>query len=135
MKTPTYLSIAPLIAAGIAIAGAPAIAGTSTKPEAQIEMALQGRTEGAPVNCINQQDINSSRIVDGTAILYEMNNGTIYLNRPASGASSLSDGDILVTDTHSTQLCNVDIVHLVDQGSRMEAGTVGLGKFVPWSKG
>lgn len=102
--------------------------------EAQIARALNGRVAGKPTDCIFQYDIRTSRIIDRTAILYEMNNGTIYLNRPTSGASFLDSADALVTDTHTSQLCGIDIVRLYDTASRVERGSIGLGPFVPYTK-
>ena len=61
-------------------------------------------------------------------------NGTIYVNRPASGASSLDSSDILVTRTSTSQLCNVDIVRLMDSTTSFETGFVGLGDFVPYAR-
>lgn len=103
-------------------------------PEQKLAKAIEGRTPGKPVNCINSRDIRSTRIINGTAILYETNNGTVYVNRPASGASTLRDGDALVTRTSISQLCNVDIVRLYDTASRFERGSIGLGDFVPYKK-
>lgn len=102
--------------------------------EMRISRILYGRTAGAPTDCINLSDIASSQVVSGTAIIYRMRNGTMYLNRPESGASFLSRDDILVTDTHSSRLCRIDIVRLVDSGSHMPNGTVGLGHFIPYSR-
>ena len=111
---------------------APAIADAAPKrPADALAGALQGRTAGKPADCIYLRDIRSSRIFDGIGILYETSGGTYYLNRPNSGASSLRWGTVLVTDTHSSQLCSIDIVRLYDTGSRMQTGFVGLGKFVP----
>ena len=111
-----------------------AAAAANPKGEARIARAIQGRTAGTPEDCITQQQIRSSEIVDRTGIIYTMNNGTIYINRPASGASFLRSGYAMITDTHSTQLCGVDIVRLYDNGSRMSAGSIGLGKFVPYPR-
>lgn len=63
-----------------------------------------------------------------------MDSRKLYVNRPVNGASSLRRNLVLVTKTFSTQLCNVDIVRLRDQGSNFEAGFVSLGKFVPYVK-
>jgi hypothetical protein len=118
------------------IAGAStAVAHTSDNPraEAKLAKALEGRVAGTPVDCIQLRDIQSSRIIDGTAILYDTGT-TLYLNRPASGASWLNDNDVLVTDTHSSQLCSIDIVRLFDNASHMPNGSVGLGKFIPYTK-
>jgi hypothetical protein len=76
-----YLSL--IAGAGVAFAR------TSDNPraEAKLAKALEGRVAGAPVDCIQLRDIQSSRIIDGTAILYDTGT-TLYLNRPASGASA-----------------------------------------------
>ena len=121
-----------LTAATLAIGNVGASSAPAHRPEEQIAKALAGRVAGKPTDCLYQRNIRSSTIIDHTAILYEMNDGTIYLNRPTSGASFLRSDYALVTDTHSTQLCSIDIVRLFDTVSRFESGTLGLGPFVPY---
>lgn len=123
----TALAAAALLVAGAAPAAAP------RTPEARMARALEGRTAGAPVDCIFLRDITSSQIIDHTAILYTVGR-TIYVNRPDSGANFLDSNDILVTDTHSPQLCSIDMVRLLDSSSRMPSGSLGLGKFVPYTR-
>lgn len=121
-------SILALSLASAAPAAAPAA------PEAEIGEALAGRAAGKPVDCLDLARIRSSRIIDRTAILYETDDGTLYLNRPATGADQLRRGLTLVTDTHTPQLCSVDTVRLMDLSSHIDSGWVGLGKFVPYAK-
>ncbi|NYT42208.1 hypothetical protein HZY97_15660 [Sphingomonas sp. R-74633] len=131
----TRISTALLGATLLAALAMPATAATQDgKGEAEIAKAIAGRTAGKPTDCIYLRDIRSSKIIDKTAILYEMNNGLIYVNRPKSGASSLDWTDVLVTDTHSSQLCSIDTVKLYDTGLRMPTGWVGLGDFVPYPR-
>ena len=102
-------------------------------PEARLAKALDGRVAGKPVDCIPLHQIQSSEIFEKTGILYKV--GKVwYLNRPTSGATFLDSNDILVTDTHSPDLCSIDIVRLLDSTSRFPSGTLGLGKFVPYKK-
>ena len=98
-----------------------------------MERELRGRVPGRPVNCIPLRQIRSSRIIDRTAILYEVGS-TIYVNRPRAGRESLDRSDTLVTDTHSSQLCSIDTVKLYDASARMQRGFVFLGEFVPYRK-
>jgi len=119
---------------GIAFAGTANAASPRPTPQAQLAKITAGRTAGKPVSCLRLNDIRSSRIINGTAIVYEGQNGTLYVNTPPSGASFLRDGLTLVTDTHSDQLCNVDIVRLVDMPMHMQAGSIGLGMFVPYAR-
>lgn len=124
-----------LLAAAITVAaGAPAQAKPRESGEAKLAKEIAGRVPGKPVSCIYSRDIRSTRIIDGTAIVYEMNGNLLYVNRPPSGASFLRSGDALVTRTSTSQLCNVDIVRLYDTGARFERGSVGLGQFVPYKK-
>jgi hypothetical protein len=129
-------SVVTLLAGGLLASSAAAKTGTSleTRSEARLARALDGRIAGRPVDCLNLRDIRSSQIIDRTAILYETNGGTLYLNRPDAGQNSLSRGDVLVTDTHSHQLCSIDVVRLYDTSSRMQTGVVFLGDFVPYRK-
>jgi len=123
-----------LIGAAV-VATAPAVAQTNRAAEAEAKLAkaLEGRTAGEPVRCINLSSIRSTRIIDNTAILYEVGS-KLYVNRPTSGASSLNDDDILVTKTSGSQLCDIDIVRLVDRTGHFPRGFVSLGKFVPYEK-
>ena len=103
------------------------------EPEARLAKRLEGRVAGKPVNCIPQYRIQSSEIFEKTAILYKAGS-TWYVNRPVSGRNFLGRDDILLTDTHSSDLCSVDIVRLLDQGSRFPSGSLGLGQFVPYTR-
>jgi hypothetical protein len=97
---------------------------------------LEGRTAGKPVNCLSLPRIGSSTIVDQTAIIYKVSNKLWYVNRPSGGScSALLPDRTLVTHLSMNQLCDLDIVHVVDlQGPAMEYGSCGLGKFVPYGK-
>lgn len=129
-----HRSIPLAVAAALILSAPGAMAKTRANPEAEIAKIVAKRTAGKPVNCIEQNRIRSSQVISRTAIIYTMDNGTIYVNRPDSGANFLSKGDVLITDTRSPRLCNVDIVRLADSGLNMPRGTVGLGHFVPYTK-
>lgn len=102
-------------------------------PEAQLAQALQGRVAGDPVQCIDLHRVRSSRVIDGTAIVYDAGS-VVYVNRPANGASELNNWDTMVTRTSTTQLCNVDTVTMVDRTSHTFTGVVFLGDFVPYRR-
>jgi hypothetical protein len=123
-------------AAAVAIAATAAQASPAdraAKGEEKLAKMIEGRVAGKPVRCLPLHQIRSSRIIDRTAIVYEVGN-TLYVNRPRQGAVSLDRDDILVTRTSLNQLCNVDIVRLVDPTSHIESGFVSLGEFVPYKK-
>jgi hypothetical protein len=101
--------------------------------EAELARVLGGRVPGKPVDCIDLRSAGSSHIIDRTAIVYG-SGGTLYVNRPRSGAPSLDSDDILVTRTSGSQLCSLDTVRLVDRGSRIPSGFIALDKFVPYAR-
>lgn len=125
-----------LAGALIAVSGAPAVAASSVneRGEARLAKILEGRVAGKPVDCLFLPDIQSSEIVDGTAILYRTSGNRLYVNRPRSGASTLDRDDILVTKTSTSQLCRIDTVQLLDRTSHFFSGFVALGEFVPYTK-
>jgi hypothetical protein len=101
--------------------------------EAKLAKMLDGRVAGKPVDCVTLTQVRSSEIIDHTAIVYTTNDGTMYVNRP-SGANFLDDDDILVSEPFNGQACRIDIVRLIDRGSRMPGGSVGLNDFVPYPR-
>jgi hypothetical protein len=114
---------------------APAQAGTPDpdKGERELARALEGRVAGEPVGCIDLHRVRSSRIINRTAIVYDAG-GTLYVNRPRSGARSLKDWDVMVTRPFGSRLCRVDTVQMVSPGSHMLSGLVFLGDFVPYKR-
>lgn len=118
-------------------AGALLIGGAAqAKPadrEAELARALDGRVAGEPVQCIDLHRIRSSRVISGTAILYDAGN-VVYVNRPDNGADQLNQWSTLVTRTSSTRLCSIDTVTLLDRGSQSFSGVVFLGDFVPYRR-
>ena len=123
----------PLLIGAAFLAAAPAHAAKATGEE-RLAKLLEGRVAGEPVSCIDTHRIRSSRIIDRTAIVYELSGGQLYVNRPEAGASSLDRFDVMVTRQFASRLCDVDVVELVDSGGRMTTGLVFLGDFVPYAR-
>lgn len=123
----------PLIAIAGAASALPAQADQRQTPEQQLERALAGRVAGEPVDCVNLRTIRSSRVIDRTAILFDAG-GTIYVNRPRSGAETLNRWDAQVTRLFDTRLCSIDTIRMVDPTSGFFSGVVFLGEFVPYRR-
>jgi len=131
-KLATNLSFG-LAAGSLLLAGVAADAKPRLTPEQALAKTLEGRVAGEPVNCIYTPRVLSTRIYDKTAIVYDAGN-TIYVNRPDSGVRALDDNDIMVTTPTGSQLCNVDIVRMIDRSAGFFRGSVSLGQFVPYKK-
>ena len=122
-----------LIAAPILIGTAAIATAAPVDREAELSRALEGRQAGEPVDCIDLQRVRNSRVIADTAIIYDAGS-TLYVNRPRAGAESLDRWDTLLTRLHSSRLCSIDTVQLVDPQSRMTSGVVFLGEFVPYRR-
>jgi hypothetical protein len=122
----------PLLA-GSLLFGAIAAEARQRDGEAELARALQGRVAGEPVDCIDLFRVRSSRVIPGTAIIYDAGS-VIYVNRPRNGASELNSFDTLVTRTPSTRLCSVDVVRTVDLTTDTMTGLVFLDEFVPYRR-
>lgn len=125
--------ITAILSAALVLATASAQAGPRLSGEEKLAREIEGRVAGEPVRCLPFHRIQSSRIIDDTAIVYDAGS-TLYVNRPRAGRESLDQWDTLVTRTFGSQLCSTDVVHLHDATSRMMTGLVFLGEFVPYRK-
>jgi hypothetical protein len=123
----------PLLIAAAATAFTPAAARERLDPEAEIARAVAGRVAGEPVDCVDMSRVQSTRIIDNTAIIYDAGS-ILYVNRPRAGAESLDRWDTLLTELHSSRLCSIDTVRLLDSSTRFQNGFVFLGEFVPYRR-
>ena len=124
------------LALAAALAGtllSPAIGAPRPSPEERLSKLIGDRVAGKPVSCLNMRDIQSSEIIDRTAIVYRVGS-KYYVNRPRAGANLLDDDDILVTKSITGQLCSIDTVNLIDRTAHFPRGFVSLSEFVPYSK-
>jgi hypothetical protein len=126
------LPFLPLLLVAGCTAEPPAAA--SESDAARLAAALEGRTAGPPVSCVNQQSLRGNRSIGEGAILFDGPGGTIYVNRPPAGCPRIDAGRTLVTRTTTGQLCRGDIVNVVDVPSGTEYGSCGLGDFVPYNR-
>jgi hypothetical protein len=114
-------------------APAPARQSLQERGEADLAAQLDGRIPGKPVDCLSLNRIEGQTIVDGTAIVYRGMDSTIWVNRPR-GAQMLHEDDVPVQFIYGSELCKLDQVRLLDRGTRMQRGFVGLGEFVPYTR-
>lgn len=125
--------IGALAMAGAATAAQAGPAKVNPKGEAELAKLLEGRVPGKPVNCIQLHGGSpSSRIIDGTAVVYD-DGSVIYVNRP-SNPEFLRSSDIMTFTTSLSQLCRVDIVRTLDQSTHMQNGSISLQDFVPYRR-
>lgn len=126
-----------LIGASLAlIVGGTALAATGDKDKALAQYERTGKLE----NCVQLIRIDQTRILDKSTILFEMVGKDAYLNTLPHKCPGLSKHRAIRYETSLSQLCNTDIVTVIDMGlaTTREAiegfgpgtfGSCGLGKF------
>jgi len=101
--------------------------------EEKLAELLDGRIAGEPASCISTSRSDRLKVIDETAIVYDAGD-TIWVNR-TKNPSDLDWNDTLVINRLSTQqLCRLDQVTTIDQGSGFFSGVVFLEDFVPYKK-
>ena len=125
--------IVSTILAGAFLAAVPAYAAPD-KAQAELAEMLEGRVAGEAVRCIDPSRVQGTTIIDGVGIIYRMPGNKLYLNRPRGGAESLDDWDVLLTELRGSNLCEREVVKLIDPSTQMLSGMVFLGEFVPYEK-
>jgi hypothetical protein len=118
---------APLLLAACATAGddaAPAPRGGAS--------AASLVPDGEPVNCVQRNRIRSTNVIDDQTIDFVMTNGDIYRNTLPSRCPGLGFERAFGYRTSVSQLCNVDIITVLNTGGGPRRGaSCGLGQFQP----
>jgi hypothetical protein len=87
---------------------------------------------GPPVNCVQTSQIRSTSVLDDQTIDFRMRNGQVMRNTLPSRCPGLGFSRAFSYRTTVGQLCNVDIITVVNQGGGPRTGaSCGLGQFVP----
>ena len=97
----------------------------SAAEDAKIVLATQ--------NCVRRSMIDTTRIIDDRTILFYMRGPNIFLNKLPRRCSGLKISGTFGYDTRTNELCNVDIIAVMqDFGGQIRPGVrCGLGKFQP----
>lgn len=88
---------------------------------------------GAPEDCVQINQIRSTRVHGDSTIDFEMAGGKIYRNTLPYGCPNLGFEERFSYRTSLTRLCSVDIIRVLQNygGSLQEGAGCGLGKFQP----
>ena len=112
--------------------------------EVSLSRELNGRVPGQPVPCITRRLVVETRVIDRTAILFRMPDGTMFVNRPARGAELLPrEGVVSEIGQTPRAICQNDFVAVNEPGSKavnirgskglhVPGASAQLGAFVPY---
>ena len=86
---------------------------------------------GQPVNCVRVADILQTRVYDDQTIDFVMRNRTRYRNTLASRCPDLGREKRFGYKITTGNLCSVDTITVLIQGSSIPGATCGLSQFAP----
>jgi hypothetical protein len=103
--------------------------------ETSLARELNGRVAGEPVSCIDSRTVVDTWVVERTAILYRMRDGTVYVNRPSQGAEGLARDSVRGGTGYQT-LCERFGVGMFSAGGKGVRGSTAarLGTFTPYTR-
>lgn len=108
------------------------LAARQQSDEQRIDAKLAGLVPGKPTTCIPDFPTRNSTAI-GRTILYQVSGRLYYRNDTGGGCEGMEHGDILITVSHTGQLCRGDIGRTVNPGGRFPTGSCSLGEFVPYT--
>lgn len=117
-----------LMAFGFALlAAVSAFAQSNAAPPAAI-------VAGPPVNCIYLRNIRGTKVIDDKTIDFHMTGQKVFRNTLPNRCPQLGFERAFGYQTSVSQLCSVDLITVIVQGSPSVRGaTCGLGQFTPVS--
>ena len=111
-----------------------ALASCTERPAERPPVSPAARQVGEPQNCIPITAISSTRIRDDWTIDFVRGaGGTVWRNTLPNRCPGLRSEDAFTYETSLTQLCNTDIIYVLNRiGGDLQRGAgCGLGMFVP----
>lgn len=133
-RSVTVIAAMALVLPAVALAGDQRVE-AYPHGEASLARELNGRVPGQPVSCIDSRTVMDSWVVERTAILYRMRDGTVYVNRPSQGADGLARDSVRGATGYQT-LCERFGVGMFSAGGKGVRGSaaVRLGAFTPYTR-
>lgn len=127
--------ITPMIIASVAAAGGLAYTSAQAGEDAGVKSSKDSKfivtKVGEPKSCVRRSNIRSTRVIDDQTIDFRMRGGNIYRNKLPNKCGGLGLEEAFSYRTSTNQLCNVDIIRVLDSigGGIRERNACGLGKF------
>lgn len=118
------------------LAGCATTAGTEqsgAREQARFERTLAGLTPGEPVSCLRRDEFNEIRTFEGT-ILYVAGRNRVWRNDVVGDCPGLRRGDIVVTRSFGSRVCDGDIIQTRAPTGGFLSGSCSLGKFTPYTR-
>ena len=130
MPAPRRLIAASLFATGAALFAFQSLALAEDAP-AKSSRVPPAEVIGEPVSCINIAQIRNSQVRDDRTIDFILAGGKVYRNELPQQCGNLGFDRSFTYSTSLTQLCNVDIITVLQNvgGGLQRGASCGLGQF------
>lgn len=123
-----------LLLGALALAGLTAMGpAQDMSGDAELAKAIEGRTAGAPLNCVSASFIGTPQITDRDTLVYRSGR-TLYVNQLDVACPGLREGNTIVMEIHGSQICRNDSIRVLEPGSTIPGPYCRLGNFTPFKK-
>ena len=125
--------IAALAVTALALTGTVGQAKERKSGEEKLAELLKDRVPGEGTSCISTNRSDRLKVIDETAIVYDAGD-TIWVNRTRDPKDLDWNDTLVIKRLSGSQLCKLDQITTVDQGSGFFSGVVFLEDFIPYRK-
>jgi len=87
--------------------------------------------DGRPVDCVQLQSIQSTRVHGDSTIDFHLRGGKVYRNTLPQSCPMLGFEERFLYKTSLSQLCSVDIITVLQSPNLTPGPSCGLGQFQP----
>lgn len=119
------------------LGGACATTASVPRPDAaaaRVERTLAGLSAGTPKRCLRHDAYNEMRTAKGVIVFVAGKNRVWRNDVVGQGCRGLERGDVVVTQSFGSELCDGDLVQTRATTGGMLSGSCSLGTFTPYTK-
>lgn len=128
----------PLLIAAAALSGcANGQYEEQVRAEAQKDLAqaLDGYVAtGKTSECVNPRNVSGPQIIGNTTLLYREAGARIWRNDVIGNCPSLREGQTVITEIKSGQLCRNDMFRTIEPGTSIPSAYCRLGSFTEYKR-
>ncbi|MCM8729519.1 hypothetical protein ACFO8O_00865 [Hephaestia sp. GCM10023244] len=100
-----------------------------------LAQALDGyAATGKSSDCVNPRTVSGPQIIGNTTLLYRETGGRIWRNDVIGNCPSLREGQTLITEIKSGQLCRNDMFRTIEPGTSIPSAFCRLNSFTEYKR-
>lgn len=106
----------------------------SERAQTRLTQALGDKVAGPAQRCISRFGRNDQEIIDRNTILFKNGRNLVYRNDPEGGCGGLDPSRTILTTSINGDLCQGDIIRVLDQVSGSVVGSCAFSDFIPYTR-